>query len=61
MKYQVLILTERLKYLQEQLDKRITTLEVTEDNFTRVEITIDDSSDILSIFHAGIMCGVNSY
>ena len=60
MKYHVLILNERVKSLQDHLGKLITILETNEE-FTEVEITIDDSSDILSILHAGVMCGANKY
>jgi hypothetical protein len=60
MKYQLLVLTERLTFLQKELDNRLTVLE-TENNFTRIEITINDGMDILSVFHAGVMCGDNAY
>jgi hypothetical protein len=60
MKYQLLVLNNRLTFLQKELDNRLTVLE-TENNFTRIEITINGDGDILSVFHAGVMCGDNAY
>lgn len=60
MKYQLSILTERLGPLVNELNDHITIL--SEDNeFTRVEITINGTVDVLGVFHAGVKCGTNYY
>ena len=59
MKYQLSFLHERLSFLQSQLGWRITVLNQ-EGEYTKAEITINDGFDLLNVFHAGIMCGVNS-
>jgi hypothetical protein len=60
MKYQLSILTERLKPLVNELTDHITILSE-QDGFTRVEITIESMADVLGIFHAGVRCGINYY
>jgi hypothetical protein len=60
MKYQLLVLNDRLTFLQKELDNRLTVLG-TDDKFTQIEVTINNGGDILNIFHAGVMCGDNAY
>jgi len=56
MKYQVSFLTERVQFVIDELKDNITVLEE-DGNYTRVEIEITDSLQLLNLFHAGVMAG----
>ena len=60
MKFQLSVLTERLKPLVQELTDHITVLSEHEE-FTLVEITVEGSLDLLCIFHAGIKAGTGYY
>jgi len=60
MKFQLSVLTERLKPLVQELTDHITVLSEHEE-FTLVEITVEGSLDLLRIFHAGIRAGAGHY
>lgn len=58
--YKLCISKNRVQYLKQQLGSNIfVTDEVREDNLASVEVTINDDMDALSLFHAGIMAGIN--
>jgi hypothetical protein len=58
--YKLCISKNRIQYLIQQLGSNIfVTDEVREDNLAIVEVTINDDMDALSLFHAGIMAGMN--
>ena len=56
MKYKLTFLTERIKFLKDELGDNMTVLEE-DGEYTRVEIEINDNLQILNIFHAGVMAG----
>jgi len=56
MKYRLTFLTERIKFLKDELGDNMTVLEE-DGEYTRVEIEINDNLQILNIFHAGVMAG----
>ena len=56
MKYRLTFLTERIKFLKDELKDNMTVLEE-DDHYTKVEIEINDSFQLLNIFHAGVMAG----
>jgi len=60
MTYKVFVINDRVKYLSQQLGDRVIVINE-EDNMTVVEVTINDSMDVLSLFHAGVMAGLNEY
>jgi len=60
MTYKVFVINDRVKYLSQQLGDRVIVINE-EDNMTVVEVTINDSMDIISLFHAGVMAGLNEY
>ena len=58
--YKLCISKNRIQYLKQQLgDNIFVTDEVREDNLASVEVTINDDMDALSLFHAGVMVGMN--
>ena len=60
MTYKVFVMNDRVKYLSQQLGDRVIVINE-ENNMTVVEVTINDSMDIISLFHAGVMAGLNEY
>lgn len=59
MKYQFSIQNDRVKYLLNELSNQISI--VSQDGmWTKVEITIENSSDVLKVFHAGCRTGVEA-
>jgi len=58
MKYKFAVTNERVKFLIKELEGNIEVIEV-EDNYTRVEITIDEAMDVLRVFHAGVNAGLD--
>jgi hypothetical protein len=60
MTYKLSISPERVKYiLREMGDDRVKIIREG-DHFTQVEITIRNGFDALSLFHAGVMSGLNA-
>ena len=62
MKIELWVLNSRVKYLMTELDDNFNIIETDDDNansnqFTRVEITINNSCDLLKVFHAGMAAG----
>jgi len=60
MKCKLSILTDRVQYLVDELGSRIELLKQDE-QWSEVEITINDSFELLSIFHAGCRAGLHIY
>ncbi len=58
MTYQISFLKHRAQYLQEQLGDKFKEISQNDD-FINCEITVDNSKDILDLFHAGVRSGVN--
>lgn len=59
MEYKISVQKDRAAHLVKELGNRIEVIEQDQE-WTRVKITIESSSDILSIFHAGVMRGVET-
>jgi hypothetical protein len=59
MKYQFSIQNDRVKYLTKELSDKITIISQ-DDEWTRLEITIESSLEILLVFHAGCRAGVDA-
>lgn len=52
--------TERLVYLQKELKDKITVLsEPDESNQLRIGINIENSLDVMDVFHAGVFYGLD--
>ena len=47
----------RLRYLQANMN--VTVLDATDSENVKISIEVCDSTDVLEIFHAGIMYGMN--
>lgn len=58
MNYTLLVHPERISYLENELKDHITVIGKTERDMIEVIIKIDHNLDILSVFHAGIKCGL---
>lgn len=59
MKYEIILYKNRMKHLQEQLGDKVKIVKELEDDMMKLEIEIDSSYDILSLFHAGVRAGVS--
>ena len=59
MKYQFSIQNDRVKYLTKELSDKIIIISQ-DDEWTRLEITIESSLDILLVFHAGCKTGIDA-
>ena len=59
MKYQFSIQNDRVKYLLNELSNQISIVSQ-DDMWTKVEIAIENSSDVLKVFHAGCRTGVEA-
>ena len=57
MKYKLSFLTERVQFVIAELGNNITVLEE-DGHYTKVEIEITDSLQLLNLFHAGVMAGM---
>jgi hypothetical protein len=57
MKYTLSVLNERVEFWVNELGERIVVGKADE-KYTTIEITIDSSTDLLHIFHAGIRAGM---
>ena len=61
MKYRLTVLNERAEFLIEELKENVTVLEKTDDDFTNLEVTINDNMELLNIFHAGVKTGTAAF
>ena len=59
MKYQLLIQSDRVKHLLNELSDRLSIVSQ-DDKWSWVEITIENSIDVLKVFHAGCKTGVDA-
>jgi hypothetical protein len=59
MTYKFSVLTERLEYWMLELNSNIKVIDEAY-NFTNIEITINNSTELLSIFHAGVLAGCDA-
>jgi hypothetical protein len=57
--YKLCISKDRVQYLKQQLGNNVVVVSEGENTIHTVEITINDDMDALSLFHAGIMAGMN--
>lgn len=55
----ILVLKERIEFIKQQLSKdEVTVSEYEDDSFFKVVFNKIDNFTLLSLFHAGIKCGV---
>ena len=60
MKYKIYISENRVPYLQKQLgEDKVNILKKEGENLFYIELTINNSVDLLSVFHAGVSFGMN--
>lgn len=58
MKYRILLLKDRIPFLLQEIpENKIKVFETDNYGMTDVELTIDDSFDLLKIFHVGELIG----
>jgi len=58
MTYTIFLCEERIPFLQEEMPYgKVKVIETDSYKMTTVEITIEDSFDLLKVFHAGISVG----
>ena len=58
MKYKIFLFKDRVSFLQHEMPYgKVKVIETDDYGMTTVEITIDDSFDLLKVFHAGIAAG----
>ena len=58
MTYTIFLCEERIPFLMDEMSHgKIKVIETDGHGMTTVEITIDDSFDLLKVFHAGISVG----
>jgi hypothetical protein len=64
MKHTIIVFTDRSKYLLELLGDKAQIVEQYIDeyqvNWTKLEITIEDSIDLMHVFHAGCKTAMDS-
>ena len=63
MKYTLFVYTDRVKFLLETLRDKAKVVREDIDNgvsWTKLEITIDDSIDLMNVFHAGCKIGMSN-
>jgi hypothetical protein len=56
--YKLCISKDRIQYLKQQLGDKVVVVGE-KDSIHTVEITINSDMDALSLFHAGVMSGIN--
>ena len=59
MNYTLVVNPDRVQYLVKELGDNITIKEQEESSMIEVTIKIDCNLNILSVFHAGIECGLD--
>ena len=58
MTHTIFLWKERVAFLQDEMPYgKIKVIETDPHGMTTVEITIEDSFDLLKVFHAGVSCG----
>jgi hypothetical protein len=58
MTHRIFLFKERVDFLlDEMVAGKVKVVEVDDNGMTTVEITIEDSFDLLKVFHAGISAG----
>jgi hypothetical protein len=59
MTYKIFISDDRIKFLVNELgESKVKVLDKKDTSTTPVEVTIESASDLLNVFHAGIMAGI---
>lgn len=59
MTYKIFISDDRVNHLVTELGNKVKVLDKKETStFTPVEVTLESSSDLLNVFHAGVMAGI---
>ena len=62
MTHRVFLLEDRIPFLLEQMPEgKVVVGEKDDTGMTPVDITIDDSFDLLRVFHAGVRAGEKPY
>jgi len=59
MNYILVINPDRVQYLVKELGDNIIVGEQEESGMIKITITINNSIDVLSVFHAGVRCGLD--
>jgi hypothetical protein len=58
MTHRIFLYNERVPFLvDEMVAGKVKVVEVDDDGMTTVDVTIEDSFDLLKVFHAGISAG----
>ena len=58
MTHRIFLYNERVPFLvDEMIAGKVKVVEVDDDGMTTVDVTIEDSFDLLKVFHAGIEAG----
>lgn len=60
MTYRLCVTKNRIPYLKQQLGDKIVVTNEGDGHINIVEVTIKNNMDALSLFHAGVMAGVNA-
>ena len=62
MTYKIFISEDRIKFLVKELgESKVKVLDKKDTSTIPVEVTIESSLDLLNVFHAGVMAGINVY
>ena len=62
MTFKIFLCEERVPFLLKEMFKdKVKVLETDSKGVTEVEITIEDSFDVLHLFHAGVEAGAESF
>lgn len=62
MTHRIFLCEDRVPFLlNEMIKDKVKILETDPDGMTEVEIIIEDSFDVLRIFHAGVEAGAESF
>jgi hypothetical protein len=62
MTYRIFLLEDRISFLLEEMPEgKVKVGETDNTGMTEVKITIDDSFDLLKVFHAGVRVGEKPY
>ncbi len=59
MTYELVVLKERVQYLVDELGDRIVVGEDWMVDMVQIKITINTSTDLLDVFHAGVRHGID--
>ena len=63
MKYAIFVHTDRTKFILEMLGDKIKIIKQEVENgigWTKLEVTIEDSIDLMHVFHAGCQTGMSN-